>query len=82
MTPHDFLDRLWKYKPEEMYVLLWTWPDKRSHWFQDLGQAGEFAASTGQTHDVYVGVGLSAGSIVMTTLLLDQPTVGVNTFQL
>jgi hypothetical protein len=60
MTPREFFNLLWQYKPEEMYILLWTWPDKRSHWFQGLDHAGEFAAGAGQTHDVYVGVGLSA----------------------
>ena len=44
MTPREFLDLLWQYKPEEMYVLLWTLQDKKSHWFQDVGQAAEFAA--------------------------------------
>ena len=39
MTPHDFLNLLWQHKPEEMYVLLWTLQDKRSHWFRDVGKA-------------------------------------------
>lgn len=58
MTPHDFLNLLWQHKPDELYVLLWTLQDKRSHWFRDVGKAGEFAASV-NGHDVYVGVGLS-----------------------
>jgi hypothetical protein len=59
MTPRAFLELLWKDKPEEQYVLLWTLQDKRSRWFQDAPEAGEFAAVTGATHDVYVGIGLS-----------------------
>ena len=58
MTPGEFLATLWQYKPEESYLLLWTWPNKRSHWFQDIAKAGEFAANA-NGHDVYVGVGLS-----------------------
>ena len=33
MTPREFLDLLWQYKPEEQYILIWTLQDKRSHWF-------------------------------------------------
>jgi hypothetical protein len=58
MTPHAFLNLLWQHKPEELYVLLWTLQDKRSHWFRDVGKAGDFAANA-NGHDVYVGVGLS-----------------------
>jgi hypothetical protein len=58
MTPHTFLDLLWHHKPEELYVLLWTLQDKRSHWFRDVSKAGSFAANA-NGHDVYVGVGLS-----------------------
>ena len=59
MTPHEFLHLLWGAKPEDHYVLLWTWPDKRSHWFRDVAQAAEFAATTGQQKDVYIGLGCS-----------------------
>jgi hypothetical protein len=58
MTPGAFLDLLWQYKPDNLYVLLWTLQDKRSHWYRDLGAAARFAASA-NGHDVYVGVGLS-----------------------
>ena len=60
MTPREFLDLLWQHKPEELYILLWTLPEKRSHWFQDIAQAADFAAAAGRERDVYVGVGLSA----------------------
>lgn len=58
MTPRAFLDLLWQFKPEESFVLLWTLPDKRSHWFRDIPKAAEFAVVAGD-RDVYVGVGLS-----------------------
>ena len=36
MMPPDFLAALWRDKPEEMYILIWTGRDKRSHWFRDV----------------------------------------------
>jgi hypothetical protein len=59
MSPQEFLNLLWGAKPEDQHVLLWTLPEKRSHWFLDIQQGGEFAASIGQQKDVYVGVGCS-----------------------
>jgi len=58
MTPLDFLKLLWQFKPEELYVLLWTLPDKQSHWHRDIAAAAEFV-SNARDRDVYVGVGLS-----------------------
>src|SRR5271165_266892 len=58
MTPLDFLKLLWQFKPEELYVLLWTLPDKQSHWHRDIATAAEFV-SNARDLDVYVGVGLS-----------------------
>ena len=40
MKPADFLAALWQYKPEEMYILIWTGQDKRSRWFKDVAAAG------------------------------------------
>ena len=59
MTPHAFLNLLWQEKPADHYILLWTLPDKRSHWFQDVTKAAEFAVAAAADKDVYVGVGLS-----------------------
>ena len=59
MTPFDFLNLLWQHKPVELYILLWSLQDKRSHWFQDVGKAAEFAEGAGRIADVYTGVGLS-----------------------
>jgi hypothetical protein len=58
MTPLDFLNLLWQFKPEEFYVLLWTHPDKQSHWYRDIAAAAEFVLKS-RGLDVYVGVGLS-----------------------
>jgi hypothetical protein len=58
MTPFDFLNLLWQFKPEELYVLIWTLPDKRSYWYRDVAVAAEFVLKV-RGLDVYVGVGLS-----------------------
>jgi hypothetical protein len=58
MTPLDFLNLLWQFKPEEMYVLIWTLPDKCSYWYRDVAAAAEFVLNV-RGLDVYVGVGLS-----------------------
>lgn len=58
MTPQAFLELLWQFKPEELFILLWTLPDKKSHWYQDISKAAEFAANVSFL-DVYAGVGLS-----------------------
>ncbi len=58
MTPLDFLNLLWQFKPEEFYVLLWTHPDKQSHWYRDIAAAADFVLKS-RGLDVYVGVGLS-----------------------
>lgn len=61
MTPQEFLSTLWRDKPEDMYLLIWTARDKRSHWFRDVAAAGEFVASDACRETcVYVGLGLSA----------------------
>jgi len=53
-----FLEALFCHKPEEPYALLWTLPEKRSHWFRNVEEAIRFAESQ-CARDVYVGVGLS-----------------------
>ena len=54
-----FLSALFAGKPEELYLLLWTLPEKRSHWFRDVEGAIKFAESL-RERDLYVGVGLSS----------------------
>ena len=57
MTPFDFLNELWQYKPDDQYILIWTGADKRSRWFLQIAEAAEFASSA--KGDVYTGVGLA-----------------------
>ena len=54
-----FLEALFAGKPDDLlHLLLWTLPEKRSHWFQNVESAIQFAESMRQ-RDLYVGVGLS-----------------------
>lgn len=53
-----FLEALFAGKPDELYLLLWTLPEKRSHWFRDVEGAIKFAESLHEW-DLYVGVALS-----------------------
>jgi hypothetical protein len=53
-----FLEALFAGKPDNLHLLLWTLPEKRSHWFQDVEKAIQFAESM-RARDLYVGVGLS-----------------------
>ena len=59
MTPLEFLNDLWRYKPEEQFILIWTQPDKRSRWFSSVEAAAEYVGSVNGSRDVYVGVGLA-----------------------
>src|ERR1039457_4257439 len=53
-----FLEALFAGKPDDLYLLLWTLPEKRSRWFQNVEGAIQFAESL-RDRDLYVGVGLS-----------------------
>jgi len=59
MTPLEFLNQLWQYKPDEQYILIWTLPDKRSRWFTSVPDAAEYVAGVNGSKDVYVGLGLA-----------------------
>jgi len=59
MTPLEFLNGLWQYKPEDQYILIWTAPDRRSRWFTSVSAAAEYVAGINGGRDVYVGVGLA-----------------------
>ncbi len=52
-----FLEALFAGKPDDLHILLWTLPEKQSHWFQNIEGAVKFAES--RVGDLYVGVGLS-----------------------
>jgi putative DNA primase/helicase len=54
----QFLKGLFAGKPEDLHILLWTLPEKRSYWFQDVDKAIQFAESMRQ-RDLYFGVGLA-----------------------
>jgi hypothetical protein len=53
-----FLEALFAGKPDDLYILLWTLPEKRSRWFENVPDAIQFAESL-RDHDLYVGIGLS-----------------------
>jgi len=53
-----FLEMLFAGKPDDLHILLWTLPQKESHWFQAVPDAIRFAGSLSD-HDLYVGVGLA-----------------------
>src|ERR1017187_4470315 len=53
-----FLEALFTGKPDDLHLLLWTLPEKRSQWFQNVESAIQFAESLSE-RDLYVGVGLS-----------------------
>jgi hypothetical protein len=57
MTPTEFLQLLWRQKPESLNILIWKLEGKESRWFQDIASAAAFVDSA--KSDVYVGVGLS-----------------------
>lgn len=77
MTPLSFLDLLWHCKAQEHYILLWTLQDKRSHWFQDVATAAEFAAAAASNQDVYVGLALSQAYLGPTRRCKSEEVSGV-----
>lgn len=40
-----FLETIYRYKPEEAYVLVWALEGERSFWFRELGEASRLVAS-------------------------------------
>jgi len=54
-----FLKALFAGKPDELYLLLWTLPEKQSHWFRDIEGAMKFAESL-RERDLYVGAGFAS----------------------
>jgi len=57
-TPKEFLELLWSSKPEQLYILLWTLQDKRSHWCRSIEEAAAMVGAC-RRMDLYTGVGLS-----------------------
>jgi hypothetical protein len=54
-----FLEALFAEKPSDLYLLIWTLPDKQSYWFHNVEDAIQFVESLTAGQDIYVGVGLS-----------------------
>ena len=71
-----FLKALFAGKPDELHLLLWTLPEKRSHWFQNVESAIQFAASL-RERDLYVGVGLSRQDYCSTRRCPSSEVVGI-----
>lgn len=59
----DFLDALWPEIPEGTSILIWTMPDRRSHWFTNTAAAAAAAILLASAHDVYTMVSLQASGL-------------------
>jgi len=59
MATQNFLQRIFDNELEEGYLLIWTAPDKRSHWFQSTQEAADFIKKTPKEKHVYFGMGIS-----------------------
>ena len=78
MTPLEFLNQLWQYKPEEQHILIWTYPDKRSRWFTGVSEAAEYVAGINGARDVYVGVGLAGKDYGPTRRCVSDEITGIS----
>jgi len=54
-----FMDALFRDVDGDRQVLVWTLPNKRSHWAPSAEAAAKKAAALRPKHDVYVGVGIA-----------------------
>jgi hypothetical protein len=72
----SFLEALFAGKPENLFLLLWTLPAKRSQWFRDLDAAIQCAESSCD-HDLYVGVGLSGRDYGATHRCVSAEVAGI-----
>lgn len=71
-----FLETLFGGKPDDLFVLLWTLPEKQSHWFRNVDSAIQLAESL-HAHDLYVGVGLSGRDCGTTHRCLSNDVAGL-----
>jgi hypothetical protein len=74
-TSH-FLEALFAGKPDDLYLLLWTLPEKRSRWFQNVEGAIQFAESL-RDRDLYVGVGFSGRDYGATHRCVSAEVAGI-----
>ena len=77
MTPFEFLGELWRDKPEDHHVLIWTHPDKRSRWFTSISAAAEYVGAVNGGRDVYVGVGLAGRDYGPTHRCVSEEITGI-----
>jgi hypothetical protein len=78
MTPLEFLNQLWQYKPEDQFILIWTQPDKRSRWFTSVPEAAEYVCAVNGGRDVYVGLGLSGKDYGPTRRCVSDEVTGIS----
>jgi hypothetical protein len=57
--PLVFLEALFRASPDDLYILIWTLPDKQSYWFQHLDEAAAQVRLLGRERDTYVGMALA-----------------------
>jgi hypothetical protein len=58
-----FLESLWPEVPEGMELLIWTMPDKRSHWCKSAAAAAVLVAQLATAKDVYVMASLQPAGL-------------------
>lgn len=65
MTAHDFLNGVWTGGLEgDAHLLIWTLPDRKSRWFNDLDVAAAAAVEASiKGADVYVQVGVASRNL-------------------
>jgi putative DNA primase/helicase len=73
----EFLGAVFGDAPSELWLLIWTLPDKRSSWYRvaDLDAAAEYAGQTDR--DTYVGVALSPEDFGPTRRCPSSETAGI-----
>lgn len=59
----DFLRDLWRFKPEDSWILLWSLKSGRSEFYSNVEPAVEASQRLARQGDVYVGAGLRAQSL-------------------
>ena len=74
-----FLEALFGAKPDGLYILIWTFPNKRSHWFRTLDKAVTYVKSLNGCN-VYVGVGLSPSDFGEHCRCESQRIAGISAF--
>jgi hypothetical protein len=58
MNAKQFFEEVFSGKPENAYICIWTFPSKRSHFFNSIEKAAAKADELKTENDVYIGCGL------------------------